>query len=152
MRKISFAVVGTLVVLVAIAGCGAGTSGSPLPSGASQVYTGQILFGSSVSADTMTVATPITTAKVGDVIGWVAYLNDAAKSTTLTVTVASVSSGGAEAEVDHATAQVSNPQFNQFAHVPDNSLSAYGAGKFTVRYIRPSDGAVLATGTITLTP
>ncbi len=151
MRKITFSVMASLVVLLAVAGCG-GTSGTPFPSGASTVFTGQILFGSSVSADTMTVTTPITTAKLGDPLGWVAYLNDAAKSTTLTVTVASVSTGGAETAVASAPVQVSNPQFNQLAHLADNSLGAYGAGIFTVRYIRPSDGAVLATGTITLTP
>lgn len=150
-------VIGAVVVLAVLAAIGStvkpsGTGGSPAATAAPDLK-GQVVFGRSIDSSAMTVAAPITTAKLTDSIGWVAYLSDQAKSTALTLTLASVTSGGAEAPVSTVTVDISNPQDNELAHAPDTTLgAALGAGTYAIRYIRPSDSTVLATGMLTLIP
>src|SRR6266576_254298 len=97
------AVVVALIVIGTLAKPGTPASSPPVGAGSADTpppdLTGQIVFGTTVDSDSMTVASPVTSAKVSSAIGWVAYLSDAAKGTTLTLTIANVSSGGAETPV-----------------------------------------------------
>lgn len=155
MRKRNI-VIGAVIVVAGLAALGSTvkpTATTPATSAATTapVLTGQVVFGTTIDSSAMTVAAPITTAKLTDLVGWVAYFTDAAKSTSLTLTLAQVGSGGAETPITTTTVDISNPQFNELGHVPDNALASSGSGTYTIRYIRPSDATVLATGTITLT-
>jgi hypothetical protein len=111
-----------------------------------------IVFGTSVDSDAMTVADPATTFSTTDMVGWVAILSGKIGGASVTVTLASVSSGGSETTITSAPMSVSNPDANEFAHAPDNYLGSLGAGTYTLRYIRVSDGTILAAGTVTITP
>jgi hypothetical protein len=141
---IAVAVVGVLIVLGALFG-----KGSPGSSGSSS---GQVVFGTAIDAGAFTVASPVTSVSANQTVGWVAYLTDAVNSTKITVTLAQEPSGGGEQTVATTDVDVANPEDNELAHTPDNAISSYGPGTYTVRYVRPSDGKVLASGTITITP
>jgi hypothetical protein len=175
MRTIVVRAVVLLVVLAAtgsLAGCGssapsptsssAATASSAInPSAASAVTarptatpggtTGTIVFGTTIDAATKTVASPIATAALASPFGWVAHLSEPAKDANLTLTVAGITANGNENPVSSTTVAVSDPQAKDLVHEPDRALAALGGGQFTLRYIRPSDGTVLAKGTITFT-
>jgi len=143
-RNIIIGVVGLLVV-IGVIGAIYGTKGAP-------ENAGQVIFGTAVDSSAMKVTTPVTSIKAGTQVGWVAYLNDAVKGTSVTLTLARVDSGGAEQTVASKPFDVADPNFNELEFNPDNSIASYGPGTYKVRYVRPSDGTVLATGTITVTP
>ena len=130
-----------LLAIATVTGCSGGSSNS-----------GQILFGTAIDTSNFTVTTPVTTIKTGADLGWVAYLNDSVNGTTMTLTVALVGNGGAETNVATVPVSVSDPNFNEFAHQPDTSLTSQDPGMYTLRYIRPSDSKVLAQGSIQITP
>jgi hypothetical protein len=112
---------------------------------------GTIVFGTSVDTTDWTVANRGTTFAASDEIGWVAYLSEDARSSTLTFTLVSVDEGGTETPVDTETVQVGDQSRNVFGHAANNALGSLGAGTYTIRYARPGDGKVLAAGTVTIT-
>jgi len=140
---------GALIAAVALTGCSAsisvGAADSPTQT------PGTIVFATSVDTTAWTVANPGTTFKTTDLVGWAARLTDSANSATLTFTLDSVDSSGAETNVDTETINVTNQSDNIFGHAADKTLGGMGAGTYTMRYTRPSDSKVLATGTVTIT-
>ncbi|HEX7491282.1 MAG TPA: hypothetical protein VF337_06230 [Candidatus Limnocylindrales bacterium] len=156
MRSLSGAMrlrVATLAVALFVAVTAAGCSAS-ITIGATDAPTqvpGNITFGTSLDSKTWVVSGASTTFKTTDTIGWAARLTDSAKSSTLTLTLATVDSSGTETVVDTETVNVTDQTDDIFGHIPDTALGALGAGTYKMRYTRPSDGTVLATGTVTIT-
>jgi hypothetical protein len=138
-----------LVATVSAAGCSASiTIGA---TAAPSQTPGTIVFGTSIDTTAWTVGNAATSFRTTDLVGWAARLNDAANSATLTFTLASVDSSGAETNVDTETVNVTNQSDNIFGHAADKTMGAMGAGTYIMRYTRPSDSTVLATGTVTIT-
>ena len=138
-----------LMAALALAGCSVSVS---IGATASPAQTpGTIVFGTSLDTTTWAVSNPAVTFKTTDMVGWAARLTESANSSALTLTLASVDSSGTETVVDTATIDVTNKSDDVFGHAADNTLGSIGAGTYTMRYTRPSDGKVLAEGTVTLT-
>ena len=138
-----------LVAVVSLAGCSVSVS-----IGSTEAPTqtpGTIVFGTSIDTTAWTVASPASTFASTDLIGWVAHLTGSANSATLTFTLSSVDASGTETVVDTETLNVTNQSDDLFGHTADKTLGAQGAGTYKMRYARPGDGAVLATGTVTIT-
>jgi hypothetical protein len=138
-----------LIAAVSAAGCSAsitiGATASPAQA------RGTIVFGTSIDTTAWTVGNAGTSFKTTDLVGWAARLTDSANSATLTFTLASVDASGAETNVDTETVNVTNQSDDIFGHVADKTMGAMGAGTYVMRYARPSDGTVLAKGTLTIT-
>jgi len=47
---------------------------------------------------------------------------------------------------------IDNPADTLVSHGPDDTLGQLGPGTYDVRYVRTSDGTLLASGTVTITP
>lgn len=137
-------VLGGAGALVAIGAIGAVVGG--------KTNAGQIVFGTTIDAGNFKVAAPVTTVKEGTALGWVAYLNDSVKGTSVTVTLALANAGAAESTVASQTVSIADPEWNQLAHTPDQAVSGESPGTYRVRYVRPSDGTLLAEGTIVVSP
>ena len=113
--------------------------------------TGTIVFGTTVDSATMSVASPITRAALSSPFGWIAHLSEPAGATTLSLTVASITANGNENPVSTTSVAIPDPQAKDLVHPPDTAFASLGGGDFQFRYIRSSDGKVLAAGKITFT-
>lgn len=145
---------GLTVVMLMVVGCGAAgpsTSSPPTATPQSQPDPGTIWFGTAVGSG-LTMTSHADSFAASALIGWVAVLSDTPNDTSVKVTLAQQAAGGGETVLGNTTVDVSDPQANVLSHSPDDTLGSAGAGTYVLRYIRPSDGKVLAQGTVTITP
>jgi hypothetical protein len=140
-----------LALLAALALSGCSFSVSIGDTGAPVQTPGTIVFGTSVDTTTWHVANASTTFKTAESVGWAAALTGPANSPTLTFTLSAVDSQGNETVIDTETIPVSDQSDDVFVHRADNTLGTLGPGKYSMRYSRPSDGTLLASGVVTIT-
>ncbi len=70
----------------------------------------------------------------------------------LAPTKPAIATGAAESTVATQTVPIADPAWNSLAHTPDDAVSGQSPGTYKVRYVRPSDGTLLAEGTIVVSP
>jgi len=130
------------------------TTGGPLASGT-------VLFGLAVVTPdanaplaTASVPSPITSAKLSDRVGWIAYLSDRPQATIVTMSVLRVLESGPDVSVYSDLLTVGSADTVLIAQPPDGTLTAIAGtpGIYALRITRAGDNQVLAHGSITITP
>jgi hypothetical protein len=139
-----FAVAGAFIATMLVVGACAPAS-SPTIAGA-----GTIAFGTAVDTTSMRVVNPGTSFRASEPVGWVARLSAPVNGDSVSVGI--FSAGGGNVTISGFGVAIPNPADDVLSHSADNTLGQLGPGTYTVHYVRTSDGTLLASGTVTITP
>lgn len=153
-----------LVATLALTACSGGPGAPPQPTRTATpgpviteaptdppvIETGIVSFGLDYDPNSLDIVKPTARFKrTIKEIAWSASFSEPAGATTITLTIASVSAGGAEGVIESLDVKISNPRSDLLANKADlASLVGNKVGTYVLRYSR--DGTVLAEGQFTL--